>query len=249
MISVVLPVLAPTPFLRAMTWFAVQALRTNADSQFELIVCEAADDYFDPAHWSGDEMRIDKYLNFTPPIGGVREINAGVDAASGDYIVFTGNDIIAPPHWDTELLRPFNERTDCGASTLAATEPGVFIGPTAPIDITVEGMYSPFTMFRKGWRYDEAFLRVYQDSDLIMRMYEKGLRAYRNCRAIVHHFGSMTNNNVNTAEHGRQLAKDEALFYQRWGKSPLAMFAMIRFGQQTYGREYEGWTQPIHRHT
>ena len=113
----------------------------------------------------------------------------------------------------------------------------------------VEGMYSPFNMFRRGWRYDEAYLRVYQDSDLVMRMYGAGLRAFRSCRKHVHHLGSMTTPAINdSVGHDLQLAKDERLFYRRWGKSPLAMFAMIRRGQQTYGSEHDGWVQPIHLH-
>lgn len=268
-ISVVLPVLAPTPFLRAMTEFCIKTLRAHADAPFELVVVEAEHNHFDlrkewttPAdigdggpkeydeHWVAEPlMRIDKYLNFTPKIGGVREINAGIDAASGNFIVTAGNDVIVPPHWDTELLRAFNECKDCGVSALSAAEPGAYIGPQPdqPLPLLVEGMYSPFMMFRKGWRFEECYERGYQDSDLIMRMYtaDPPLRAYRNCRASVHHLLRMTNERVATAEHDTVFARDEKLFYERWGACPLHMFMLIRSGQISYGREHEALLRPI----
>ena len=223
----------------------------HADYEFELVVVEAEHDYFTPIGMMGSDVSVrqpDKYLNFTPKIGIVKEFNAGVDAATGDYIVHTGSDVIAPPHWDTELLRLFDDYTDCGVASLSAFEPGWIIGPPQPLDMVVEGMYSPFMMWRKGWRLDEAYKRVYPDSDLVMRMYDQGLHAYRTCRAHVHHLLRMTNDRVEFAEHNRQLALDEGLFYQRWGKSPRAIFGLIRSGQWTYGREYEAFTRPINLH-
>lgn len=257
-ISVVLPLLAPTPFLRALAEFTIKTLRMHADDpSFELVVAEASHDHFaqysdsGQAHSYDDPMlHIDKYLNFTPPIGGVKETNAAIDAASGDFIVYTGSDVIVPQGWDTELLRIFEARPkDCGIANLSAFEPGAIMGPHDPLDLIVEGMYSPFSMWRKGWRLDEAYLRCYQDSDLVMRMYESGLRAFRSCRKHVHHLGSMTTTEIGQGVgHDQQLAKDERLFYRRWGKSPLAMFALIRSGSYSYAREHESWTKPIHLH-
>ena len=119
------------------------------------------------------------------------------------------------------------------------------------MDLAVEGMFSPFTMIRRGWRYDEAYERVYQDSDLIMRQRAAGLHPYRSCRAHVWHLGSVTNNTSDDAwkaAHARALARDERLFYKRWGGSPSATFAMIRAGVQVYGREHEAFTAQINLH-
>ena len=272
-VSVVLCVLTPTPFLRAMTEFTIKTLRAHADENFELVVVEAAGDWFSPlrrparvmdnsptCEWpecsclrgntkeSCNLLRIDRYLNFTPGVGCVRELNLGLATAAGDFVVCTGNDVIVPPHWDTELLRCFEERRDCGIASLSAFEPGAIIGPPHAMDRIVEGMYSPCVMIRKGERFDEAYRKIYQDSDFVMQVYERGQRAYRSCRAHVHHLMRMTSDRVDPAGHNRDLAHDERLFYQRWGKSPLAMFGMIRAGHQVYGREYEAFTQAINLH-
>jgi hypothetical protein len=252
-ISVVLPILVPSAFLRAMTVFAITALRVHADDpDFELIVVEADGQYFDPSNFGGVSISclkwIDRYLNFTPKVGGVKELNAGVRAATREFVLSTGNDVIAPPHWDTELLRCFEERKDCGVASLSAMEPGALIGPQARMDRIVEGMYSPFMMFRAGREFDESYVKIYQDSDFILQTYEQGQRAYRSCRAHVHHLLRMTSDRVEPEQHRKDLARDEKLFYERWGNSPLMMFAMIRYGQYAYGQEHQSFTNEIPRH-
>lgn len=237
-ISVVMPIITPTPFLQAMTEFCIKALRVHADLPFELVVVEANGKAF--ANHSG----IDQYINFDPAIGGVKEFNAGIRAATGDFVVACGNDIFVPPHWDTELLVPFEVRKDCGLSTVAVKEAGAIIGPPNSLNLLTEGFFNAFCMWRKGWEYDETFERIYQDSDLIMRIYEAGFRSYRNNRIHIYHFGAMTNNTLgpeHTAMHEAALKRDEARFYERWQNSPLAAFSMIRRGHWIWGREYEGW--------
>lgn len=247
-LSVVLPIRVPTPFLRAMTEFCIKTLRMHADNEFELVVVEAGDNNFGPQHKVGSLLCPDKYLNFNPGIGGIKETNLGIRVASGEFVVTTGNDVIVPPHWDTELLRCFDERKDCGLAALSAAEPGANIGPSEPLDLIVEGMYSPMNMFRRGWEYDESYKRIYQDSDLVMRIYEAGFRSYRSCRARVHHLLRMTTDVVDRVQHDAQIGPDEKLFYTRWSKSPLAIFAMIRCGQYHYGQEYRSWFAPINLH-
>lgn len=255
-ISVVLPLLCPTSFLQSMAAFSIVTLRLHADNPFELVIAEAAYDTFDPKRDQGTgedvvggiKCSADVYLNFTPKIGAVRESNQAIRTASGDIIVATGSDVIVPPHWDTHLLRCFEERKDCGAASLSAFEPGAVVGPTVALNHMVEGFYSPFMAWRKGWEWSEDYIKIYQDSDLILRMYESGLRAYRSCRAHVHHLCRMTSDRVDSAQHDLDLAADEKLFYQRWGASPLAMFGVIRSGNYRYGSEHESWTSRINLH-
>lgn len=270
-ISVVLPLLVPTLFLRTMTEFTIRTLRLHADNEFELVVVEGGGNWFDPELVSvigeptpDPNLRIDKYLSFNPKIGGVKELNAALEVATGDYILSTGNDVIVPPHWDTFLLEPFERYPeDCGVSCLSAFEPGAIVGPPEVQNRIVEGMYSPFMMFKSGRTvkeskgegiplppidFDEAYTKIYQDSDFIMRVYQAGYRSYRSCRAHVHHLCRMTSERVEPEKHRQDLAHDEKLFYERWGESPLMMFGVIRYGHWMYGREHEALSNPINLH-
>ena len=123
-ISVVLPVYNQRPWVVAMTEFAIKSLRLHAaDPNFELIVVEAEHHTCDPAvgsKFSEGLLRVDKYLNFNPKIGGVKEVNAGIDNATGEFILVSGTDIIVPPRWDAELLRLFDDIEDCGSACLSA---------------------------------------------------------------------------------------------------------------------------------
>ena len=249
-ISAILPILPATPFLIELASFAIRTLRMTAGAPFELIVVESEGRYFDPV-FCPSELRPDKYLNFTPGIGGVREVNRALDVASGEFILFTGTDIIPPGDWDGELLRVFSDYAFCGVAALSAFEPNFTIGPPQPLDLVVEGNFSPFMMWRKGVRLDEAFERVYCDSDMILRLALEGKRALRSCRKHVWHLGSVTNTTASEehrARHAAALAKDERVFYERWGTSPLAQFAIMRGGAQIYGREHEAYTRPINLH-
>ena len=264
MISVVLPIITPTPFLRAMTEFSIATLKAHATAPFELIVVEANGLNFQPAPerpvvLQRTLLQIDKYLPFNPGIGAIREFNAALKLATGDYIVSTGNDVIVPEGWDAELLRIFAEQPDCGIASLAAVEPGAIVGPSSPRELVsqqaeigpvteVEGMYSPFMMWRRGWEMCEDYQKIYCDSDLVMRVYATGQRAYRSCTHHVRHFARMTSDRVDPEKHADDLAHDERLFYQRWGRKRWLMFALLRAGRVTYGQEHLSFTCPINLH-
>lgn len=255
-ISVVMPVLATTPFLQEMTDFAIRAHRTLAARPFELIIVEAGAQRYHPENCHvryQDDVKPDIYFDFNPGIGGIKESNKGIDAATGDFILLTGTDVIPPQGWDVELLRIFELIPDCGVASLSAFEPNATIGPPAPLDLIVEGMFSPFMMIRngQGWRWDESFERMYQDSDLVLRQRQRGLHPYRSCRAHVWHLGSVTNKQASEEHrknHERALRRDERTFYERWSFCPYATFAMMRGGIQQYGREHEAYTSRINLH-
>lgn len=262
-ISVVMPIKSTTPFLQHMTDFAIKTLRSHAHDPFELVVVEAGIDHYRPEknplmyRWKHGTPVVgqceDQYFYFNPGIGGIKESNIGIDACKGDFILLAGTDVIAPPNWDLELLRMFEGIPDCGIASLSAFEPNATIGPREPIDLVVEGMFSPFMMIRNHteWKWDESYERMYQDSDLVLRMRANGLHPYRSCRMHVWHLGSVTNKQAgleHVANHNRSLARDERLFYERWGNCPYASFAMMRAGAQVYGREHEAYTAAINLH-
>ena len=247
-VSVVLPLLLPDAFTVALTEFCIKAMRVCADQPFELVVVETGTNHFDPHKGGPVDASVvpDVYVHVANKRTYVQDFNAGGNAASGEYLVHMGNDVIVNDGWIGALLEPFDRFNDCGVSACSATEPGAFIGPRVAMPgMIVEGMFAPMMMFHNKWRLDDAYEAGYSDSDLIMRIYTAGLRAYRNCRVIVHHMDRITWSRAYKDRGNAQIAVGEELFYQRWGSSPLAMFQIIKSGASVYGREHESILRQI----
>lgn len=246
-ISVVLPLLLPDEFTVAMTDFCIAAMVTQAHKPFELVIIETGSRHFAPDCLSRSRTFPKDYVYLHAPTktSYVRDWNRAADAASGDYLVHMGNDVIVGRDWDAALLEPFDKYRDCGVTCTAAAEPGIFIGPRHPTPAIVEGMFAPMMMFEKGWRLDPAYEGGYSDADLIMRIYTAGKRAYRNCASQCFHFDRITWSRALPDRGEAQIAAGEKIFYGRWQHSPLMMYAMIRAGGVIYGREHESLLAPV----
>lgn len=250
-ISVVLPLLLPDEFTIAMTRFCLDALRINASGkhEVELVVIETGSSHFGPRpnYYPLKEFAW-QWIHFPEKRTYVKDWNAGADAATGDYLVHIGNDVVVGKDWDAALLEPFERYRDCGVSCTSALEFGSApIGHKDPIPgMVVEGMFAPMMCFRKGWKLDEAYEGGYSDSDLIMRMYAEGLRAYRSYSSVCWHFGPMTTwNRIPEDNRGwGQVNRGEEEFYRRWKDSPLWMYSMIRGGAVQYAKEHYARCSP-----
>ncbi len=237
-ISVVLPLLITRPWQRHITEAAIKCYRENTDIRFELVIVETESTHFDIEAVIG--CSADRHISRPRRTTYVKDFNAGVDAAGGDYIVHAGNDVFVPEGWLEGLLEPFERFPDCGISCPAAREPGQNIGPAQPLDMIVEGMYGPLFMFRKGWRLDEAYIGMHSDNDLVMRVCQAGLRSYRNCKVIVRHLGGLTwgvSHETGACQENEETA--HRVFNERWGSSPLFMAKVILKGGVVWGREHE----------
>jgi hypothetical protein len=241
MLSVVLPLLLPDQFTISLTQFCIAAMRTNADQDYELVVVETGTKHFESCLNHPDPLqRIDKYLHRPERSTYVLDWNAGAELASNEILVHMGNDVIVGDRWCHALLEPFFRYNDCGVTCTAAAEPGAFIGPRQIADgYIVEGMFAPMMAFGKQWRLDPAYEGGYSDSDLIMRIYDSGKRSYRSCSSRCFHMDRITWERAYSDRGEAQIARGQRTFYERWGKSPLMMFAMIRAGAVVYGREHE----------
>lgn len=237
-ISVVLPLLLPDEFTVAMTRFCLDALRINASGkhEIELIIVETGS-YVFRTYAFGSRFN---HICFPEKRTYVLDWNDGARVATGDFLVHIGNDVIVGKDWDAALMEPFEKYRDCGVTCTSAREFGATIGHKDPIPgAVVEGMFAPMMCFRKGWLLDEAYEGGFSDSDLIMRMYAEGLRAYRSYSSVCWHFGPMTTWLRAEQDGGwGQVWRGEETFYKRWKGSPHFMYSMIRAGNLHYGQEH-----------
>lgn len=233
-VSVILPVKlsADAEWLIELTEFAINTMRMHTKRKFQLIILES----------SGRELKglADIHVKCAADSNYVKDFNSGIDIADGKYIVHVANDIIVGPEWLEALLEPFERIKDCGASTISVAEPGAIVGSRDPSRQIIEGMYGPLMMFPAGWKFDEAFSGLHSDSDLIMRIYQAGLRSYRNHRAMAYHLDGLTwRKNTNEKTRADQRREADMLFRARYKDSPLWMAKMILRGGVIYGREHE----------
>lgn len=248
-ISVVLPLLLPDEFTVAMTRFCLDALRINASGrhEVELVIVETGSKHFSPREPHADIREGDYeekrngflYLHRRSKSTYVLDWNAGADAATGEYLVHIGNDVIVGKDWDAALMEPFERFKDCGMSSTACLESGSRpIGHQDPVRQIVEGTFCAFMCFRKDWRLDDAYEGGYSDGDLTLRMYRDGLRAYRNNASVCYHLNQVTWKSATKDKGVAQMLRGEKIFYERWKGSPWMMYSIIRGASVQYGLEH-----------
>ena len=232
-VSVVLPLLIEHDWQIIMTECAIRTLRHTTKLPFELIVVETLSGHFNPL---GDRSAYLKTIGCVPDTYIKRlhkknvtaDINLGIKRAKGDYIVYTGNDVFVRPNW-LEALWECWDIKDCGLATLASndlknTPVAQFFGQKK----IIESIYGPFMMFRNSWIFDEQnFPCQFADSDLIMRIYESGLRMYRNCSVIIEHLNKQT---LNTQENEKDLKRAGEKFKELHGNSNLLIYRVLNEG-------------------
>ena len=233
-VSVLLPIIIEYEWQYIMTEACIRIMRATTSVPFQLVLVETKSNRFDPRRergvsvihsvgiWQDD---VDVYIHRPERTCMVRDLNAGLEKATGDYIVHTGNDIFTQDEWLEALLECF-EIPDCGAACLAASDMKHEIQ-----DRIIEGIYGPLFMFKAGWRFDEDYTCIASDTDMIMRIYESGQRMYRNWRVLICHFGQVTYTKLyDHTERDVLFRRSQELFTQKHGKSRTLMFQLLVSG-------------------
>ena len=240
-VTIVLPILIREPWQKMMTESCIKIMQSTTQVPYELIVVETQSRELDPTEHgptSGNGAWWNyRYIHRPERTSLVADLNAGIDAASGDYIGWIGNDIITKPGWLEALLDCFTRYQDCGIASLAAQEVGAALNHQ-PGDFIIEGWYGPLVLFKKGWRLDEA-AGILCESDLIMQLYHAGLRAYRNHKVVILHLYQQTFANESGWNDERAQRETRQRFMERWGSSPLWAASMILRGGVIFGKEYD----------
>ena len=187
-VSVMMPVMIEHAWQLHMTECAIKTLHATTQVPFELVVVETGK----RPHIGEDEYLpryVDVYIHHPERTTIVKDMNAALEKCTGDYIVHTANDIFTKPGWLEALIDVFRLFPDAGIATLASSDL-----KQQPMDCIMEGIYGPLMMFRntRENRFDEDYENIFSDSDLIMRVYKRGLRSYRNWRVCVTHLYQQT---------------------------------------------------------
>lgn len=208
MISVVLYVRHPEPWMTNITVMAAKTLLENAVEEIQLIIVECLANNYERLQSIGHDF---EYIHFDKPEGLAIEMNAGLNYVNNEYVIVVGNDVILPLEWDEYILEPHDRFDDCGVSTLACSD----IHATTQ-DLITESFWGPLMCFKKGFTFDPDFTRMFADTDLCMRLYEQGKRSYRNLRCRAVHINKFTQTAMFSPEvTEQQINEGKALFIEK----------------------------------
>jgi glycosyltransferase involved in cell wall biosynthesis len=174
-ISVMFPVYLPTREHRDMTDKVIYLAKTRTKAHLEWVIVETCSNYY------RDEA--DVYIHEKERTTPNASMNAGFKACSGDYVIFLSNDVVVCENWVDLLTDCFTQHDDCGIASLGNNEHG-----DIPRDEIKEQMYFAVCMLRKedAW-YDSNYKRVWDDTDLVMRLHAMGKKFYKNLNGLVYH--------------------------------------------------------------
>jgi GT2 family glycosyltransferase len=137
-------------------------------------------------------------------------VNNGIQAAHGDQICITNNDILVGPYWLEHLQQSLEDDIYMSTSYLVGIErcTNVIEFNSWAIAEQIKNNDDPFLLWCKGgpWLmkrsvfdriglFDEQFkYGTYEDTDMFMRMAQSKMLWGMNKRSVAFHYGSITQN-------------------------------------------------------
>lgn len=229
-VSVVVPCLTEQEWQVELTKAVISIARLTTEVPFELIVAEAAGfpsagGYFS-SHGPTDVPC--KHFYNSQKGSANADMNKGMDLASGDVVVLLTNDVFVKPGWLEALLECFERVPDCGMASLGTSD-----HREQSVNVITEGLWCPLMALRNrpDFRFDaETFPSYWGDSDLVMRVYNAGFRAYRNRRVVCDHLGRATNTPSHPQGGSGEIEAARQRFVARHGPSHQLIFRVLMDG-------------------
>lgn len=215
----------------------------SPQTAFELIVVDdcSPDDSFDVL----SKVKGIRLLHNEQNQGFIRSCNTGASEAKGEYLYFLNNDTEVTAGWMDELLRTFSEFPGTGLAGSKLIYPdgrlqeaggiiwqdgsawnfGRFQDPLLPVyNYAREVDYCsgasimvPKGLFNELGGFDERYLPAYcEDSDLALKIRDKGYRViYQPLSTVIHFEGITSGTDTTQGTKAYQIDNSKKL-YQRW---------------------------------
>ncbi len=174
-ISVVVPIWLPTEEHKKMTDSNLYIAKASTHLDVEWVIVET-----ESSHYINEA---DIYIYEKDKTNPNDSINRAFKVCSGDYVVFLANDVKVCNNWLEYMVECFEKHSDCGIASLGNNEHGDFFE-----DRIIESLYFTVCMMKKedAW-FDPFYTKVFDDTDLVFRMYLQGKRFYKNLKGFVNH--------------------------------------------------------------
>ena len=228
-VSVVVPCLTEHDWQVDLTQCVIRIAHHTTQVPFELVICEAVGDYLDgkSAYVPGLDWPEPKYYRNPRKGFANADQNAGMDLATGDIVVLLTNDVFVKPGWLEALLECF-KIPDCGMASLGTSD-----HKEVPAPFITEGLWCPLMALlnRPDFKFnDETFPSYWGDSDLVMTVYNKGYRAYRNRRIVCDHLGRATNTETHPSGRAEEIEAAKGRFIEKHNHSHTLIYRMLMDG-------------------
>lgn len=202
-VNVIVPILVNTPEQIAMTIRCIKKAR-ESKIPFELVIVETKTDYF--------KDLADIYIWEKEKTTATISINRALKVCNKDWVVLLTNDVIVDDGWLEALFECFKVN-DCGCATLGSTQ----FNHQKENKIEEGNWWSivlfPQWLFEKVGYFDEQFRGVWDDTDLLIRIYKAGFKMYRNFNVIVEHPTSSHQDNFE--QHKENYRHGQELFHNK----------------------------------
>jgi GT2 family glycosyltransferase len=171
--------------------------------------------------------------SLNPCVGYSRNSNLLVELAAHDIVSYLQSDMVISPNYDSDILSeiedncilsatrvepPLHGNSDKVITMNFGTDPESFdmaswnsYANTAKQDKSIEYFFAPFTFYKKVWLdiggYDTQFRRSREDSDLLQRFIQSGIKIKQTFKANVYHFSCVSSRGKNWFDQNNELAK------------------------------------------
>lgn len=239
-VSIIIPIYGKCDY----TYRCLASITANQPSvPFEVIVID--DNSPDVSTNGLNKVNGIRFISNTKNQGFIRSCNIGAKLAIGKYLYFLNNDTIVTAGWLDELVRTFHEFPDTGlvGSKLiypdgTLQEAGGIIwqdgsawnfgrnqDPMLPVFnyarevdyCSGASIMAPKTLFEELGGFDEHYLPAYcEDSDLALKIRDKGYRViYQPLSTVIHYEGVTSGTNTSAGVKSYQVENNKKLF-ERW---------------------------------
>lgn len=197
-----------------------------------------------------------------PCVGYSRNNNLLVELAKHPVVSYLQSDMVISPNYDLDVLEDLEENCILSATRIEpplhraslqtitkdfGTDPNDFkwdefqsYSVTAKEAKTLEYFFAPFTFYKKVWMdiggYDTLFRRSREDSDLLQRFIQAGVKIKQTFRANVYHFSCVSSRGKNWFDPNSKEAQERVKVQNIADKIELIRF-IKKWGRFNHGEQ------------
>ena len=197
-----------------------------------------------------------------PCVGYSRNNNLLVELAKHPVVSYLQSDMVISPNYDLDILSELEDNCILSATRIEpplhgesnqtitkdfGTDPNEFkwdefqsYSATAKQTKTIEYFFAPFTFYKKVWMdlggYDTLFRRSREDSDLLQRFKQAGVKIKQTFKANVYHFSCVSSRGKNWFDPNSQEAQDRVKIQEIADLIELRRFVR-KWGRFNHGEE------------